>query len=66
VFKSYYQECGMLFTEDMGIVRASFDNYQVLGVETWSEILNKEEALTRFPVFQDANRSGINENYFNP
>ncbi|KAK0745571.1 sarcosine oxidase [Schizothecium vesticola] len=49
VFKSYYHEFGMLFTEDMGIGRASFDNYQVLGVETWSEILNKEEAVTRFP-----------------
>ncbi|KAK4449070.1 putative sarcosine oxidase protein [Podospora aff. communis PSN243] len=66
VFKPYYHECGMLFAEEIGMGRASFKNYRDLGVETQSEILTKEGALARFPIFQDANWSGVNENYFNP
>ncbi|KAK3365355.1 sarcosine oxidase [Lasiosphaeria ovina] len=66
VFSPHYHECGMLFAEEIGMGRASFDNYRDLGVDTKSEILSKEEALARFPVFQDANWSGAKENYFNP
>lgn len=66
VFRPHYHECGMLFAEEIGMGRASFVNYRALGVETRSEILSKEDALARFPVFQDANWSGVKENYFNP
>ncbi|KAK4141815.1 putative sarcosine oxidase [Dichotomopilus funicola] len=56
----------MLFAEEIGMGQASFENYRSLSVETRSEILSKEEALTRFPIFQDANWTGVKENYFNP
>jgi len=32
VFTPYYHECGMLFTEEIGMGRASLDKYRALGV----------------------------------
>jgi len=66
IFRPYYHECGMLFAEEIGMGKASFKNYKALGVDTKSEILSTREALSRFSIFQNANWTGVKENYYSP
>lgn len=62
----YFHETGMLFAEDIGMGTASVHNYRRLGVDPGAEILSQEQALAKFPVFNKANWTGVQEHYWNP
>ncbi len=67
IFKPYYHECGMLFAEEINMGRDSYDNYRKIGQEALSgELLSIEEGHARFPIFQDANWTDTEYNYYNP
>jgi sarcosine oxidase/L-pipecolate oxidase len=67
IFKPHYHECGMLFAEEINMGRDSHANYRKLGQEALSgALLSVEEARARFPIFQDANWTDTEYNYYNP
>ena len=66
IFKPWYHECGMCFTEKGGWTHQATRNFEQLGVETGSVIMSLEEGRERFPEFRNADWAGADGIYFNP
>ncbi|KAM6523067.1 hypothetical protein FSOLCH5_003687 [Fusarium solani] len=66
LFKPYFHQCGILFAEEIGMGRASLANFAKLGHDAGAVTMTPEEARIRFPQFQEANWTGVEEAYFNP
>lgn len=67
IFKSYYHETGMAFTENIGMGRGAIENYKALGANVKAEIITLEDARGRFGnIYKDANWEGATECYWNP
>lgn len=64
IFKPFYHESGMLFAEEIGMGRASLENYKSLGVETGAEILPHRKHGPGSPSSQ-ANWTDVAENFYN-
>ena len=66
IFRPWYHECGMCFTEKGGWTKQASENFEKLGVKTGSVIMSVEEAHERFPEFKNADWEGADGIYWNP
>ncbi|KAJ8127798.1 hypothetical protein O1611_g5837 [Lasiodiplodia mahajangana] len=66
LYKPFFHETGMLFAEEKGVGNTVFHNYKKLGINPGAQILTPAQALERFPVFRNANWTGVKDNYYNP
>ena len=66
LYSPYYHECGMLFAEDIQMGPKSYENYKALGVDPGAVFFAPEDAKAKFPMFQKANWTDVDENYWNP
>jgi sarcosine oxidase/L-pipecolate oxidase len=56
----------MLIVEDMGWGQHCMENYKKLGIDVPAEIITPEEARERFPIYKDADWSGLKQAFWNP
>ncbi|KAK7413678.1 hypothetical protein QQX98_007460 [Neonectria punicea] len=67
LYAPYFHRTGMVFAENIGMGSASFNNYKKLGVDPGAEMLTVDQARARFPVFSNANWTGVADDmYYNP
>ena len=67
LFRPFYHETGMIFVEDFGMGRKTYDNYKtLLGEKSSAELLDPEVAQQSFDgVFKTANWTGVKKNFYN-
>lgn len=66
LYSPYFHQCGILFTEEIGMGRASLENYRTLGHDSGAQVMTLHAAKEQFPMFTDAHWEGAQEAYFNP
>ncbi|KAI0109226.1 sarcosine oxidase [Nemania sp. FL0031] len=66
LYKPFFHETGIVFAEEIGTGNASFHNYKKLGINPGAEIFTRSQALEKFPIFKNANWTGVKDNYYNP
>ncbi|KAL9112916.1 MAG: hypothetical protein Q9227_002780 [Pyrenula ochraceoflavens] len=66
IYRRFYWENGILIIDDSGWGRKCLENYKLLHAENKAEILSREAALERFPIFSEAKWDGAEECYWNP
>ena len=67
LYKPYYHETGMMVIDDVGLGPKIIQNYKDLGVDFAAEMLNPEEARSRFNgMYQDADWTDVKEVFWNP
>lgn len=68
LFRPFYHETGMLFVEDFGMGRKTYDNHKKLfGEKSSAELLDPDVAQQSFDgVFKTAHWTGVKKNYYNP
>ncbi|KAI1360714.1 sarcosine oxidase [Xylaria arbuscula] len=66
LYKPFFHETGMLVADEINMGNASFHNYKKLNINPEAEISMPSQALEKFPIFRNANWTGVKDTYYNP
>ncbi|CAH0000687.1 unnamed protein product [Clonostachys byssicola] len=67
LYNPHFHKTGMLFAEEIGMGRASFNNYIEIGADPGAQIFTVDQARQEFPVFAKSNWKDVADDmYYNP